>query len=39
MLSLRVIPTNARAIALYEKLGFVLAGVEDGANYMELELA
>ena len=37
MLTLRVIPTNARAIALYEKLGFVDAGVEEGANFMRLE--
>jgi RimJ/RimL family protein N-acetyltransferase len=37
MLTLRVFPTNARAIALYEKLGFTYTGVEDGANTMRLE--
>lgn len=35
MLTLRVIPTNARAIALYEKLGFVRTGDEEGMNLME----
>lgn len=35
-LTLRVFPTNARAIALYEKLGFVYTGVEEGANTMRL---
>jgi ribosomal protein S18 acetylase RimI-like enzyme len=39
LLTLRVIPTNARAIALYEKLGFVAAGEEDGAIVMELSRA
>jgi ribosomal protein S18 acetylase RimI-like enzyme len=38
VLTLRVFPTNARAIALYEKVGFTDAGVEEGANFMRLEL-
>lgn len=37
MLTLRVIPTNSRAIALYEKLGFTPAGEEEGMNLMELQ--
>ena len=36
-LTLRVIPTNARAIALYEKLGFAFTGEEEGARTMALE--
>lgn len=37
VLTLRVIATNARAISLYTKLGFVDAGIEEGANLMRLE--
>lgn len=37
VLTLRVIPTNARAIGLYEKLGFVFTGEDDGALTMRLE--
>ena len=35
-LTLRVVPTNARAIALYDKLGFVRTGDEENMNLMEL---
>lgn len=38
-LALRVIPSNTRAIALYEKLGFEFTGVDDGANTMSLSMA
>lgn len=37
LLTLRVIPTNARAIALYEKLGFRFTGEEEGARTMALQ--
>jgi ribosomal protein S18 acetylase RimI-like enzyme len=37
LLTLRVIPTNTRAMALYKKLGFRFTGEQDGARTMALE--